>query len=36
MAANNQRTNDAAFAKHGNGNQGAPAALGQDAQVGIE
>ncbi len=35
MAADNHGTDDAAFAKHGDGNQGTPAALGQDPQVGI-
>jgi hypothetical protein len=36
IAANNQGTNDAAFAEHGDGNQGTPTAFDQDAQVGIE
>src|SRR5580658_858036 len=36
MAADNHGPDDAALAKHGHGDQGAPASLGQDAQVGIE
>src|SRR5512140_2081869 len=36
VAADNQGTHDAAFAEHRDGHQGTPAALGQDAQVGIE